>query len=382
MARQVIFQTTGNHTATPASPDLVTAGTIACFNSATGAVSAMNGAAPAEFFLVQGHADYPILTPSMVKADFKSVEKQLYVAPVKQRVTVASVPAGPTGGAEFSLKVVELANPVERRGGVEPRYRKNYNITVPVSQTDEDSIYAFAALINADSRRIVNAGSNKSATGVIGTTSGTLGVTVADPTSGRSVTYTEAYDTSLAVTGAAFVTSHAAAILAAFGIVVTFDTVTLTFTGGINTNFNGGADWTVVDDASGGCTMAAATYTEATTLLLEAKEQGTQFEVKKNEDIDAAVVTTSVAHVEGSGSPQQVLRMEQDAMGAYGNYYRETPQPLLPATYSGSSNFDIYTIRMKSDQDGQMPVKGHQFEEIVLCIVDGLSGDLDTFFGL
>ena len=384
VVRQVLFQTTGGHSATPASPDLVVALTIACFNADSGVVSAMDGAAPTEFFLVQGNADFPILSPVISLADDRSpVIKQLYVLPVKQRLNYTSVPVGPTGGAEYNLKAIEIVNPVERRGGSEPRYRQDYAQTVPASQTDEDSIYAFVAQINADPSRIINAGCNKLATGVVSSSTGILGVTIADPASGRSVTYTQAWNSSIAQTGADFVTNQAAAILAAFGVIVTFDTITLTFTGDVNTN-GGGGDITYVDDGSGNVTMAAAGYTEATTLYVEALEQGTIFDTIFTEDgaASAAVKATTNAHVEGSGSPQQVLQLEQEAAGAYSNYYRETPQPLSPATYSGTDNFDLYTIRFKTNQDGQTPVGKHEFQELVLAIVDGLSGDLDTFFGI
>jgi len=240
------------------------------------------------------------------------------------------------------------------------------------------------AQINVDGNRIVNAGANKIITGDIATTSGTVGITIADPLSGRSVTYTEDYASSLNATAAAFVVTNAAAILAAHGIVATNPgtSATITLTGDVSTN-NSGADFTAVDDGSGGCTWTPGT-TEATTFLVEAKDQGTQFKTIMTQDgvASAAVLATTNAHVEGSGSPQQVLQLEQEAKGAYGNYYRETPQPLTPEDFSSTSNWDIYTIRFKTNQDGQSPVKAHEYQELVLCIVDGLSGDLDTFLGL
>ncbi len=384
VVRQVLFQTTGGHSATPASPDLVVALTIACFNAATGAVSGMDGAAPTEFFLVQGNADFPILSPVIsLSNDLGPVQKQLYVAPVNQRINYTSVPVGPTGGAEYNLKVIEIVNPVERRGGSEPRERVDYAQTVPASQTDEDTIYAWVDQINVASNRFVNSGANKIITGSIATTSGSVGITITDPLSGRSTTYIEAYAVGVNNTAAAFVVSHAATILAAFGIVVTNPSAAIiTLTGGVPTN-GGGADYTAVDDGSGGCTWTPST-TEATTLFVEALGQGTIFKTIMLQDgaASAAVLATTNAHVEGSGSPQQVLQLEQEAAGAYSNYYRETPQPLAPTTYSGTSNFDLYTIRFKTNQDGQTPVGKHEYQELVLAIVDGLSGDLDTFFGI
>lgn len=377
--KQLLFQTTGGHSAVPVSPDLVVAGTIACFNAATGAVSGMDGAAPAKFILVQGHADFPITTSVITVADMIA-NKQLYVLPVDQRMDITGVPVGPSGGDDYWLKVTGIADPYNRRDDTEPRSRSTYEISVPASQTDEDSIYALVAIVNVDPNRRVNAGANKIATGVIGTTSDSLGITITDPATGLATTYIEAYAVSLAATGAAFVSSFATLILAAYGVTVTFDTVTFTFTGGVNEN-GGGSDITYVDDGSGGCTMAAAGYTEATTMYVQAKQQGFQFRLTKSESMDDATIAVGVAHVEGSGSPQQVLRIEQENQGAYGNYYREGPQPLLPDTFTGSNNFDIYTVRMLTNADRAVN-KSNIYHEIVLCVVDGLSGDLDTFLGL
>ncbi len=378
--KQLLFQTTGAHTATPASPDLVVAGTIACFNAATGAVSAMNGAAPAKFILVQGHATVPIITPVITVADMLA-NVQLYVNFTHQLMQVTGVPVGPSGGDNYWLKVTGLTDPFNRTDDTEPRSRSTYEIQVPASQTDEDSIYALAAMVNDDPNRKVNAGGNKIITGDIATTSGSVGITITDPTSGLTATYIEVYAVNVNTTAAAFVTSYAAIILAAFGIVVTNPSgATITLTGRANTNSGQGTDYTAVDDGTGGCTWTPST-TEATTLFIEARVQGFQFSLTKSETMDDATIAVNAAHVEGSGTPQQVLRIEQENQGAFGNYYREGAQPLLPDTYTGSNNFDIYTVRMLTNADRAVN-KSNIYHEIVLCIVDGLGGDLDTFLGI
>jgi len=376
----VFIQNTGalaNGTAT--HPSGVTAGKIAVFNAATGAEHSFEDtAAPTKFYIVQGHATQPIISPVIEKANIVSAEYLAYAAPVKKLVTVTSIPAGPTGGDVYTVKVVNL------KTDTEPFTRANYEVVVPASQTDEDSIYALVAANKADANRFVDFGANKIATGVISTMSGTLGITITDGETGNAATYTQAYAVSLAATGAAFVSAHGASILATFGITVTFDTATFTFTGGV-----GSGDWTAVDDGSGGCTMAAASYTEATSLLIQSDTVDDNFQVFLNDTtgsgISTATATVTTAWKQGSGSAAQIYALELESHGRRGNYYRETPQPLTPETFADTStplNYNVWNFLVKTNQDGQIPVKGNQYYMVVLAAASAVTGDFNTFLAV
>jgi cytochrome c biogenesis protein ResB len=92
-----------------------------------------------------------------------------------------------------------------------------------------------------------------------------------------------------------------------------------------------------------------------------------------------ATLTDTVNFSEGSGTYLQVLDLENRSHGNTSNYYRETPQPLIPDTFASSSLvYDMYTVLVKTN--AQVGVNTpFQYEELTIAIATGVSGDLDTF---
>lgn len=377
----VFIQNTGavSDGASGGNPMSVTDGKIAVINAATGAEHSMDDTLmPASFYLVRGDDVQPIISPVIEKANVVNAEYLAYTAPVKKVVEITSIPAGSTGGDTYTVKVVNL------KTDTEPFTRDNYEIVVAASQSDEDSIYALIKFNKADSNRFVDFGTNKIYTGVIEglNVDGVFIVTVTDGETGVSTSYSEAATGVLDTDGASFVTNHAAALLADFGIVVTYTagSDTLTFTGSVASG-----DFTIVDASTGtdaAITVSAAT--EATTLYIRSAEVEDNFQVFLNDTtgsgISVATATVSSAWKEGSGSYAQILALENQSFGRRSNQLRETPQPLLPENFADSSkNYDVWTFLVKTNQDGQSPVKGHQYYQVVIANGTDVTGDWNTF---
>jgi len=373
----VYIQNTGafaNGSAT--DPSGVAAGKIAVFNAATGAEHSFEDTPmPAKFYIVQGHADQPIISPVIESANVVNAEYLAYTAPVKKLVTITSIPAGPTGGDTYTVKVVNL------KTDTEPFARKNYEIVVPASQADEDSIYALVAANKADASRFVDFGANKIDTKTVTGTNGNLVLTVTDPENDLSISYTTAFNTNVATTIDDLVANHAASLLANFGITVTDGTTTAIFTGGV-----GSGDFTIVDTDSTGDMAASISVTEATSLLIQSSEVDDNFQVFLNDTtgsgISGATATDTTAWKEGSGSAAQLLATELTSHGRRGNYYRETPQPLIPETFADVTTpgtYNLWTFLVKTNQEGQSPVKGNQYYQVVIAGKAAVTGSWNTF---
>lgn len=369
--RQILVQNSGDFTGTPARPDAVADGKIACFDASDGSgVELSSTAAPDSFFLVQG-GDQPIITPIIEGSKIKKAYAKTYVAPVDQQYTISAIPAGKTGGDSYSVKVTNLATDVE------PFERANYEVAVPESQADHLTIYDLVDLINDDDKRFVNAGCNKINVITVSGGSGTLGITI------DGIDYDEAFDTSADTTADNWVTSHAATVLATHGITATKSgSAEITLTGGVNAG-----DFEVTDT---GATMSISeSETEADELYLEARngnvdpdEQRVVFNVQLNDDAGdelGATINQSVDPVEGSGAYRDIVQSEKDYHGGFGNLYRETPQPLIPSTHAVDGNtYDQYVILVETN-NGDSPVKSNQYHEIVIAYEEDVSGDLATF---
>ena len=359
-------------------PDSVTAGKLAVINAATGAEHSMEDtAAPTSFYIVQGHADYPKISPIIKAADIVSAEYLAYAAPTKKLVTVTSVPAGPTGGDTYTVKVVNL------KTDTEPFARKNYETVVAASQADEDSIYALVQVNKDDSSRFVDFGCNKIDTKTVTGTNGNLVLTVTDGETAYTKDYTEAFDTNVATTIDNFITSHAADLLSTFGITVTDGTTTAIFTGGVSAG-----DFTIVDTDSTGDMAASISVTEATSLLIQSTLVEDNFQVFLNDTtgsgIASATQTTTTGFAEGSGSAAQIKALELQSHGRVGNFYRETPQPLTPEVFADIDtplNYDVWSFLVKTNQEGQSPVKGNQYYQVIIADATAVTGDWNTFLG-
>jgi hypothetical protein len=378
----VFVQNTGvfaNGTAT--HPDGVTAGKLAVFNAATGAEHSFeDAAAPSSFYIVRGDDTQPRISPIIKSADIVNADYSAYVAPAKKLVSITSIPAGPTGGDTYTVKVVNL------KTDTEPFVRKNYEIVVPASQNDEDSIYALVAANKADGSadKFVDFGANKIDTKTVTGTNGNLILTVTDGETGLSISYTTAFNTNVATTIDDIVTNHAASLLANFGITVTDGTTTAIFTGGVDSG-----DFTIVDTGSTGDMAASISVTEATTLLIQSDELEDNFQVFLNDltgsGISGATVTVTTAWAQGSGSAAQIAALETIGLGGLSNLYRETPQPLIPDTFADTAtplNYNVWNFLVKTNQEGQSPVKGNQYYQVTVAGATAVTGSWNTFLGL
>ncbi len=152
MITHVFVQNAGT-IGTPATyndPSAVADDVIAAFNLA-GAGIDISGANTAKYSLAIGDDNRPFLTAPIDPATVL-VDKQVYVAPVKQSTAVL-IPVGPSGGANYNIKVSVVRDLVGGKtvplDSALPHVVTNFEVAVPASQADEPTIDSFMALINA-----------------------------------------------------------------------------------------------------------------------------------------------------------------------------------------------------------------------------------------
>lgn len=379
MQTHVFVQNAGT-VGTPATfgnPGLVTEGVIAAFNAKTGAGIDMSGAlgAGVEAFLVLGDDNQPVLTAPFNK-DNILVEKKAYEAPVKQ-VSVITIPAGPSGGSDYNIKVrvVRALSGTERTvDGAEPFPTTNFEVSVAAAQGAEDTINAFITAINrTDVQYPFEAKSNKVQTVTLTGTGGTANITI------DGVAYLATFNSDLDTTAADFVSTHGASILASHGYTVS----TTANDDVIFTQTKGNAGDPTIANASGDLAGSVADTQAATTLSIVAKDYRTVF-TTAHDGFTGSFTVTPMS--EGSGYGEFVRELEARTRGTYGNYYQDTgllgslgSAPEVRASSTGA--YTIYVVRAPNDNDDSIN-RSFKYSEIVLAISSAVSGDFDTFFGV
>jgi hypothetical protein len=378
MITHVLVQNAGTigTPATFANPGAVTDGVIAAFNAKTGAgVNLANAlAAGSEIFLVLGDDTEPVKTAPLKKESIL-VEKKAYAAPVKQS-TAFTIPAGPTGGAFYNIKVrvIRALEGTDRTvDGAEPFPTTNFELKVAASEGAAAIIGRFMPLINrSDVQYPFEARSNKINTLTLTGTSGTANVTI------DGTVYLATFATDLTTTAANFVTAHAAAILSAHGYTVTSSAADVIFT-----QTKGNAGDPTIANVSGNLAGSNVATQAATQLIIYAKAFRTIFVTA----IDGFTSTITVTpYSEGSGYGQYVREMEEGTRGTYSDYYQETgllgelsDGPEINATTTG--NYLLYVVRVPNDQEDSIN-RSFKYSEIVLALGSAVSGSFDTFFGV
>lgn len=366
----ILIQNDGVLTGTFDDPSAVPDGVLAAFDANGTQKSLGSAIGSTDFFLVEG-GKTPVRT-GLINASQMEVSKKTYAAPVQNKITFASIPVGPSGGDNFTIKLIDLTP------GFEPYGRYSVDLPVASAESAESIITRFANEFNAKTelreRGVVR--SNKIQRITVAGTSGTGTITIDGDN--YTVTFATNIDTSINN----FVSANASTFLSRYGIALTADTVNdqLVLTASVG-NFS---TPTVTDAVTGDIDLTVVNTQAATDLIFEAKV-GYFFTYAK--DFGAATdPTVSVTPFsEGQGTYEQILAQEEKSFALWGDLYPEVAQALRDQyerrAVSGGK-YTVYTIRQR------LPAETARFQatdykpDILIALESSVTGNLDTFFGL
>lgn len=371
----VLAQNTGSIGATTyANPGAVPAGVLAAFNE-LGTGVALNGAAGTKVQLVLGTNSEPYITPLLTTANW-SVVKQAYVAGVSAAATISGIPVGPSGGATYTIGVIN------REQGVEPFRRETYIEVVPASQAIETTLQEFIDQMNTQGfgyPAFFTAKTNKTMNIDVTGTSGTANVTVSNGT--ISAVYLATFDTNLATTAGNFVTAHAANMLADLGIVVTNPSAAnLLFASSVAGNVT-----VSIANVTGDLAGTVSTPQAATTLILTAVDDEVILDVVFRDYLDGVASKSITQGSPGSGEGAVLRELEGLSLGRTSRFAQEsTVLGSLPGAeqfVSATGQYLVYSILHQNDHDDVI-AKAFANQELIIALESAVTGDLDTFFGV
>jgi len=336
-------------------------------------------------------AQIPYVTDESVRrsaffkaSQVKALKLDVYSAGTKQVTTIgATLPI--TG--KITLKVVRVDEGYERFPV------KSFEITA--GGTLAANVKAIAAVIKSNGTSIVNAQTNATKTVTLaGTASGNGVLTIVI----NGVTYltTITSGDTVTVIGDAAVAAHAAAILAAHGLIMTNATGVISFVVSPNHSGDAQADYTYsASDTAATTTTTAADGTTASTVTLTAKELGYSFRTMLYDSINTPIdaITETTAPTPGIGTPAHVLALQESASGLFGGIYQTGIVKKPTVAEIGARTFDILRITISHPSVSENMLKPLMTSELVLAVKAGefVSGTnlgataetrLKTFFGL
>lgn len=353
-----------------ADPSAVTPGVIAMFDENGDAQDMTSDtlAALQKILFVQGHSVQPRMSAIIDRNKIIEVVKRVYVAPVKQVTTISGL-TDLEGVA--TLKIIDMSL------GHEQYPRRTYEISSATADTVDSVIRKLIAKINADSKGVVYARSNRISTVAVTGTSGTANINI------DGTNYLATFDTDVTTTADDFRVAHAATILAAHGLTVTDNAGTLTFT---PTSANAAnASLPTVTNVSGDLGGTVADPTDQTEIVLTARDFDTSFQTSIDGILADGTIAATTAPLKGNGTYAQVLELEQRYRGYMtGEYYTNSgilgaPDPVETFAVDGNT-YDIYVVRVETDHDDNVG-RTIGVMDVILALESDITGDPDTFFG-
>jgi hypothetical protein len=373
---QVLVQNTGEINGAGgngdfATPDEVPAGTIAFFPASGGSsidISSTQLENQGEILIVRGTPDGHRIT-NILDAEDLRVDSLAYQAPSAQ---VTEVDVGTVSEDTFlSVKITNLEQ------GYEPYDRRTFEIEALSGDTEVDIITKFAdaflsrpdAIMGEEGSTVLAAGNaSVTFTPSAGANSGAGEITI------DGTTYNITWDTDATTTVDNFISANGDTILSRHGIRLSNDSGDLVLTFVNNALTVGDVSH---DDDSGSLSAGidlAQSDTAATSLRLEAKENGEIFDV-------AAIgfepsITAVTDPVEGSGTGEQVREMESRVTAVTTGRYN-VEDPVLGSIddvdlFADEANtYDLVILRQETDYNRAIN-KSARWQDVVLALETGL----------
>jgi len=359
------------------NPVQVTEGRIAAFNAddmAAGtlnlgaALSGQQSGAVKNLVFVQGVAagDVPRMTGIIPVSAVKRVSTRAYTAPVKQVTTVgydgSSGSITATANEDYNLKVVDIS------GGSEPYPRHNFSHRSGATVTPWSVVEAIVTAINAKTNSFVEADVLADITTVALDNAVTLTVT-----NGSALVVGSASNHGV-VAGSWIRIGHATTKTFPLYKVLSVDGANITLT----RPFIG----TSATAQAAGDQVTAPTTNDEAGIRLTHKVAGNSFNTALENFGDSLVPVIATTPEPGSGKGSEIVQLEKDLLGRYGEFYRLHLPTDVPLYASAAIDYDLFTITADSKVPEHIS-KGASQLEIILAVDATASGiNLATFFGL
>lgn len=110
---------------------------------------------------------------------------------------------------------------------------------------------------------------------------------------------------------------------------------------------------------------------------------GVSFETSTDMEAAAWAITSTAAPNFGSGTYEHVKQLEEQAWGQHANYTQRNYLPIPPVSYAANSNYDLFTIRVKTNTTRNIGGLAQKYQDIYIAVqATGTGIDLPVFFGL